>query len=330
MGRRGYRRFLVGATMVLLPLLAACTPTEHSTLAPKTQSARDIYELMQILFIAGVIVFVLVEAALIYTIFAFRERREIKGLASQSHGNTKLEIAWTIAPALLVAFLATMTYRTQAKVTSFPENPFIVKAIGHQWWWEFQYPELGIYTANDLYLPVNRDIQVDLTSVDVIHSFWVPRLMGKTDNLPGHTNRLWFRTEEVGEYLGHCAEFCGEQHAIMRFRVLVQEPTEFDTWVAAMKTAPATPPASAGICQGCHAFDATRPIALGPNLRNYGDRPTIGAGAAPNDPANLKRWLHNPEEVKSGNFMSTQIKPNTLTDQQIEELTNYLLSLKAK
>jgi cytochrome c oxidase subunit 2 len=330
-------RLLVIA-LLLLPVLAACGSTPQTTLEPQSERADQIYDLFKIFFWAGIAVFVVVETILVLVIIRFRERKRKDGLASEMHGNTKLEIAWTIAPAVLVAFLATATYQTQAKVQREPENPLIITAIGHQWWWEFNYdaPLAELHTANELYVPQGREIKVLLESADVIHSFWVPRLMGKTDMLPGHTNRLYFNARDVGTYEAQCAEFCGEQHAVMRFKVVVLPAAEFDAWAAAMKTPAAEPPASFAICFSCHVVNAEQNNPRAPNLRNFGDRGTIAAGALPLSPENLARWLHNPEEVKSGNFMTTVIKPAigdqpaTLNETQVNELVQYLMGLKVR
>ncbi|GIV96436.1 MAG: cytochrome c oxidase subunit 2 [Herpetosiphonaceae bacterium] len=328
MGRRAQLRLLAVALLLLLPVLAACGTEPQSILDPKSNNAREIHNLGKIFYWSALAVFVLVEGALVYTIIRYRQSKNPEPF--HIHGNTKVEIAWTIAPAILVAFLAIMTYSTQAKITTFPENPFVVRAIGHQWWWEFEYPELGISTAGDMYIPAGRDIKVELQSKDVVHSFWVPKLMGKTDTLPGLTNYLWFNAEEPGEYYGQCAEFCGEQHALMRFKVIARPQAEFDAWAAAMKEPPPAPPQSAGLCLGCHTFDATKPSTVGPNLRNFGSRAWIAAGALENTPEHLAAWLHNPEAVKPGNLMSTVVKPGVLTDAQIQELVTYLERLKVE
>src|SRR5690606_18489268 len=148
--------------------------------------------------------------------------------ARQIHGNTRLEVVWTILPVVVLAAIAAPTFNTIRDITgAAPDGALEVVATGHQWWFEFEYPEQGFITANEMHIPVGRAVDITLLSNDVIHSFWVPRLMGKVDMVPGHANRLWFTPEEPGVYLGQCAEFCGLSHANMRFRVVVHSEEDF-------------------------------------------------------------------------------------------------------
>ena len=214
-----------------------------------------------------------------------------------------------------------------------PDDSLEVVATGHQWWFEFEYPGLGVTTANELHIPVGQSVNVELRSTDVIHSFWVPRLSGKVDMVPGHDNRLWFTPEEPGVFLGQCAEFCGTSHANMRFRVFVDTQEDFDAWVA-QQAADALPPegelATAGqtiattICAACHTIRGTNAAGqIGPDLTHVGSRTTIASGILENTPENLRAWITNPPAEKPGSLMP--VLP--LTDEQIVQVSEYLLGL---
>jgi cytochrome c oxidase subunit 2 len=303
------------------------------------------------------IVFVVVEGLLIYSVVRYRRRPE-DGIPLQIHGNKPVEIAWTIIPALIVLFLATMTFRTQSLLVQPVKNPLHVTVIGHQWWWEFRYPDYQVVTANELHLPANRDVEFRLESVDVIHSFWIPRLFGKTDVIPGHVNTLTFTPENTTSPIfvrGECAEFCGGTHAQMGMYAVVEPQAQFDSWAkqqqakanppagvtqgaaAPQANAQATSPAARGYalfktkgCVGCHSI-AGYPEAkglIGPNLTHVASRSNIVAGWLPNTPANLQRWLRDPNAVKPDNIMGTAIKAGTLKEDEIAALSTYLESLK--
>jgi cytochrome c oxidase subunit 2 len=308
-----------------------------------------------------VIVFVLVEGALLVAVFRFRDdegRREAKHV----HGNTILEISWTIAPAIILVLIAVPTIRTIWEVDRPTTDPdaLLVEAVGRQWWWEFRYPELGIVTANEMHVPVGRTIDLRLTSGDVIHSFWFPRAGGKRDVIPGHENHLWFKMDSVGVFPGQCAEFCGLSHALMKMELVSESPEEFEAWVALQQQpavgtqeqptepAPGQPapeeqpedplgPELRAIldagnqafmqsgCIACHKIDGTAAAGvLGPDLTHVGSRRTIAAGILDNTPENMARWLRNPAEIKPGVLM-----PNmNLDEDTIRTLVAYLESLK--
>lgn len=249
--KRLWRLLSIFALLLAMVALAACGQMYE---APQTMFSRqgssssEILTLYNVFFWAAVGVFVVVEGALVYSVFRYRRRPE-DGIPVQLHGNQPIEIAWTIAPALLVLFLATMTFRTQSVLVAPSQDPVRVRVIGHQWWWEFQYPDYNIVTANELHLPENRDIEFALESVDVVHAFWFPRLGGKTDVIPGHTNRLNFRAFPTGEPVlirGECAEFCGGTHAQMAMWAVVEPQASFDAWVRQQQ---AEAPVPAGITQ---------------------------------------------------------------------------------
>lgn len=323
-------------------LLSACSTTvPNTTLAPTTQFGRQIDSLWDILLIAGIVVFVIVEVALLYVLFRFRGR-ESDPRPKQVHGNTVLEITWTLIPALVLVFIAVPTVRTIFS-TQAPPGPSAlqVEVIGHQWWWEFRYPQYGITTANELYLPVGRTVNFALSTADVLHSFWIPQLGGKRDLISNDTNYISFAAESAYVWNGFCAEFCGASHANMRFRAFTVPPAEFERWVLHQKSPPAiaggtsfTVPvlprhaipttsvsadlkvaATAGdamrgaavyktsACIGCHTIAGVSPGVIGPNLTHIGSRTTIAAALYPNDFQHLARWIKNAPVMKPGSLM---------------------------
>ena len=233
------------AALGLLALaLTGCRPEQYpqTTLLPLSDFARigDAVQDQTLYWAIGV--FVLVEGALLYAMFRFRGRPDDPE-PKQVHGNTAIEILWTLIPALILAAIAVPTVKGIFKTNQTPaDDPLTIEVIGHQWWWEFRYPEYQIVTANQLYIPVGRTVSLKQTSADVIHSFWPPRFAGKRDVFPGRETRLWFKAEAAGEYPGQCGEFCGIQHGRMSFRIMAQDAAEFDGWVAHMKSLGPKPP----------------------------------------------------------------------------------------
>ncbi|HEY0971630.1 MAG TPA: cytochrome c oxidase subunit II, partial [Gemmatimonadales bacterium] len=239
---RPRRLFGFGLAAVLALALAACSQDyPNSTFNPNTDLNADIDFLFDRLMFWGTIVFVLVEVMLVWTIIKFR-RRDGKAEPKQIHGHTLLEILWTAIPALILVFIAVPTVRTIFR-TQAPAAPgsLQVEVIGHQWWWEFRYPELGIVTANEIYVPHGRTVNFALKTQDVLHSFWIPQMGGKRDLISNRTNYMWFTPDSTmlsgaQVWNGFCAEFCGVSHANMKFRVVTVSPEQFDRWVAHQKT----------------------------------------------------------------------------------------------
>ena len=298
-------------------VVAGCSPDHYAqtALRPISDFARIGDDIQTTTFKWAVLVFVLVEGALLYAIFRFRGKPGDPEPA-QVHGNTTVEIIWTIIPALILAAIAVPTVRGIFQTNTTPaEGALEIRVIGHQWWWEFRYPTFNITTANELHIPVGQTISLRMETGDVVHSFWNPRFAGKRDVFPNRETRLWFKAEEAGEYPGQCAEFCGIQHARMAFRVRAQSAEEFQAWAAHMQTLKAHPPAPAPTageklflskgCVGCHslnAYDAPKGM-IGPNLANVGARTYIGAGTLQNTDENLARWIQNPQLIKQGVLM---------------------------
>ncbi|MHB0979518.1 MAG: cytochrome c oxidase subunit II [Thermoleophilia bacterium] len=303
-----------------------------SILRPETPQAEEIKSLAFSLFVISAIILFGVEAVLLTAIIRYRGRPE--EAASQTHGDNMIEALWTLIPAVLIIIIFVMTVRTMDSV-DLPGGDVNLKVVGHQWWWEVQYPDEGFVTANEIHVPEGREIGIDLESADVIHSFWVPQIGGKTDLVPGHTNHTGFLAATPGRYLGECAEFCGLQHAHMRFWLVVESPAEFSAWVKRQQgpaTEPTDPAAVRGKeiffsmpCAGCHAIRGTDAAgALGPDLTHLASRPTIGAGTLDNTAENLRRWLRDPQAAKPGNLMPTP----KLDESQLEDLAAYLEGLE--
>jgi cytochrome c oxidase subunit II len=314
-------------------LLAACTQDyPYNSLAPEGPVADKQAELYWLVFWIAVGVFVIVEGLLVYALYRFR-RRGPDDTPRQIHGNTRLEILWTIIPALLLAGVAVPTVGTIFDLAQTPTDALEVRVTAHQWWWEVEYPSLDVVTANEIHVPTDQPVAFTLESKDVIHSFSVPRLAGKQDVIPGRTNTLTIVAPRAGTYFGQCQEFCGLSHAQMRFRVVAQEPGDFQAWVDGQRQ-PATsmPPAEientvTGTCMSCHTITGvgeslgTRPA---PDLTHLAGRETIAAGLLNNDPEDLARWLANPPGLKAGSKMPDY----DLTDDQIDALVEYLQTLE--
>ena len=347
----------------LLLLAAACTPSHpQSTFDTLGPVAREQAVVFWIIFALGALVFVIVEGIILYAVFKYR-RRPGDGDPEQIHGNNTLEITWTVIPAVILVVAAIPTLMVLYSTTISPEPPekggFVVEATGHQWWFEFYYPAYDLTTANEMHIPVDEVINVDLRSKDVIHSFWVPKLAGKVDMIPNNDNTLWLKGEREGEYYAQCAEFCGVSHANMRFKVVVESWDEFNAWVEAQladAASPVDPLAKEGedlfmgqdtFCFRCHAVRGTRLARgiIGPDLTHVASRRHLAAGLLDNTEddsdavsgallqENLREWLTDPDAVKPGNIMyrdgevyNGTIPP--LTEYQIDALVAYLLTLK--
>jgi cytochrome c oxidase subunit 2 len=272
---------LASMLAVLGLILAGCSPEHYpqTSLKPLTDFARIGDDLMMTTFWWALGVFILVEGALLYAIFRFQGK---PGDAEprQIHGNTTVEIIWTAIPALILAAIAVPTVKGIFATAAVPHGEALtVEVIGHQWWWEFRYPDLHITTANELHIPVGQTVATKMGTIDVVHSFWAPSFAGKRDVFPNRETRLWFKAEQAGEYSGQCAEFCGIQHGRMAFRVKAQTPEEFQAWVSHMQTLGAKPAATAAAAPAAPTAPV-RTASAGATVA-----PSQGAPAAPSDPA---------------------------------------------
>jgi cytochrome c oxidase subunit II len=308
---------------------------------PASTPADSIHQLSVFVLVIAGLIFLVVFSLLVYAVGKFRHRASEDGREPpQVYGSNQMELAWTVVPVLIVLVLFFATARVIHSIQQAvpPPGTIRVTAIGHQFWWEFRYPELGVVTANELHVPVSDPARrtptfVTLLSADTDHSFWVPQLAGKTDLIPNRINSIWIEPHETGMYVGQCAQYCGTQHAKMLLRVYVESPEQFSQWIAAEKEqAHSAGAVAAGrdifektACVNCHAISGT--IAdgrFGPDLTHLMSRETIAAGAAPNTHESLKLWIHNPDSIKPGSLMPAM----NLTDHDLEAVTAYLESLR--
>jgi cytochrome c oxidase subunit 2 len=273
--------------------------------APASTPAESIFGLSIFVFSTVAGIFVVVFALLVYAVVRFRSQSSSRTEPAQIYGSTQVELAWTVIPVLIVValFLAATRVILAVQNAPHPRNAIEVTVIGHQYWWEYRYPGLNIVTANELHVPISDPAHptptfLTLLSADTDHSFWVPRLGGKTDLIPNHPNHMWIDPHETGLFLGQCAQYCGTQHAKMLLRVYVQSREEFDRWVHEQQQ---TPQAGASVgervfrstaCVNCHTVLGTPAKGkFGPDLTHLMTRDTIAAGAAPNTPERLRLWI---------------------------------------
>ncbi len=353
--RRSGRR-ATGALLALLALaLTGCTfqsGDPQDTLTVASEFNERIFSLYALVFWLAMAVFIVVEILLIYSVIRFR-RRPGDPLPPQMHGNNKLEVAWTIAPALLLVIIAIPTLRTIIDTNRFlaegaaPPDAVQVRVVGWQFWWQVEYPELGVVTANEIHVPVGRlalftleaaapnpDAPEGFKEGSPQHSFWIPQMGGKQDILPTRVNKLSFTPRATGTFAGQCAELCGTSHANMRLRLVVHEQADFDAWVAQQRQQVAAPTdetlrrgqTNFGRCIACHTIAGTNAQGtVAPDLTHFGSRQTI-AGIVDNTDENLRRWIENPSALKPGVKMPAfgdQLRP-----QDLDALVAYLRSLK--
>ncbi len=375
--RRGFAsRLMTLGTLAVTAILVltACGPDElkpYSTTSPASPIGDQIQDLYKLVFWLALIVFIGIQFVIVYASMRFRKKETTGNRPPQIHGNTRLEIAWTIIPAvvLLVILIPTITTMYDED-NALADSNMTVDVYAKQWWWEIHYSadqdqggkKLDVVTANELHLPEGRNVKIRLHSNNVIHSFWVPRLAGKMDVIPGHVNEISITPQKSGDFYGECAEFCGAQHAWMRFKVIVQPEQQFYGWINDWRTGNLVTttqdgtlpegvvraPAKFSLCLACHQVNGAQgsvPVdavvspdskvagigALanyGPNLTNVGCRSTIAAGMLNNNVENVTKWLEDPASVKPGNYMSTVIKKGTLTPEEAHQLAVFLESLK--
>jgi cytochrome c oxidase subunit 2 len=326
---------------VMIFVLAGCS-LEAGPLNPKGPVGEGQLELIKLSLFIMIFVLIVVFAIFFYVLFRFRQRKGQNHIPEQVEGSHKLELIWTVIPLLLLFILAVPTVAQTFKLAqdySEYEEAVKVRVIAHQFWWEFEYPELGIRTAQDLWIPTGKVVQFELMSTDVLHSFWIPALGGKTDTNPGGiVNKMYLQADEPGIYKGKCAELCGASHALMDFKAIAVSEAEFNAWVADM-TEPVTVAEEfqageeifAAKCLQCHAITPNGP-GFGPNLNNFADRELV-AGFRPNDTEWLTKWIVNPQDVKEGNMMPAfgmEFAPEGqgLTDEEIDAVVKYLQQLK--
>src|SRR5262245_122220 len=336
-------------TLLAGVLLAAalCNAGEHQANAvpsifdPRSTPAESIRHLSFFVLSVTGLIFLVVFILLTVAIVKFRRKSGDGGREpAQVYGSTQIELAWTVIPVLIVAVLFAATARVIHAIQDAPKPAGAVEvtAIGHQFWWEFRYPALGVVTANELHVPVSDASHptptfLKLLSADTDHSFWIPQLAGKTDLIPNHPNETWLDPHETGLFLGQCAQYCGTQHAKMLLRVYVDTAENFNAWIRAQKQL-ANPgdkePAGRQVfettaCVNCHAVGGTNGTGrFGPDLTHLMSRRTIAAGAAENTPENLRLWLQNPDAIKTGSLMPAM----KLSDAELDALVRYMETLR--
>jgi cytochrome c oxidase subunit 2 len=334
------RRHVLAVTAAAVALLStACVSNTElnpqTAFNPRSDYANEGLNLFIGIIIAGVVVGVLVEAVLIATAIRYR-RRGGDALPPQIHGNTIIEVLWTTGPVIVVGailfFTLPLIFSSQAPA---PSSSMNIDVTGHQFWWEFGYPDANVVTATELHLPVGQTVNLVLHSDDVIHSFWVPALGGKRDAFPGHTNFIWLTPDSVGEFPGQCFQLCGYSHGNMREWAIIQSPAEFQSWLTSQQR-PAAQPTDANAmeggqlfqtrgCAACHTITGTPAQGkVGPNLTHVAGRGWIAGAVLQNNAPNLREWLKDPPAVKPGSIM-----PNLgLNDHELDVLVAYLQSLQ--
>jgi cytochrome c oxidase subunit 2 len=345
--RRFRAPYVRAASLTLLAFFAhyafaAGPQSTPSIFAPASTPADEIRSLSHFaLEITGAI-FLVVGGLLAYVVVRFRARsgEEDSHEPAQIYGSNQVELAWTVIPVLIVVVLFLTTARMIFAIQDAPKPKAAldVTVVGHQFWWEFRYPTLGITSANELHVPLSstsnpKPTYLKLLSADVVHSFWVPQLSGKIDLLPNQENQLWIDPLQPGMYVGQCAQFCGVQHAKMLLRVYVDTPEQFDAWVKNQQQAGAQDAqAAAGrrvfetqACMNCHTVRGTAATGrFGPDLTHFMSRDTLASGAVKNTPDNIRTWIKDPSILKPGALMPAM----QLSDEQIDQLTAYMETLK--
>ena len=331
--RRGAARaLLLGALLALVVVAAGCGADSPDIFRPGGSAGEEIKTLSFQIFAILAVVLVTVWGLLTFVIIKYRRRPESE--VSKTRGNLKIEIVWTLIPAIIVTVLFVLTVQATRQI-DLPDRGAQFTAVGHRWWWEFDFSEQGFKTANEVYVAAARITSIDVESVDVIHSFWVPQMGGKVDMIPGRVNHIRFVPLKEGEYLGECSEFCGEQHGKMRFLFVVVSAEEYSAWVhdqAEPAEQPTGAEAVAGgkliqtiACGSCHTIRGTPSKGtFGPDLTHFGSRRGIAAYTLPNTPENLLAWLQDPQAIKPACTMPTV--PLPLREQQ--QLVAYLEELK--
>lgn len=363
----------LAASLFLLVFLTACDGArqQQSILNPEGPRAESVHGLWLLMLILGSIVWILVTVATIVAVVRRRRSREDVDQTTEgedSYGATgegpswarsrgnKAQTLWIVAfagaivPAVVILIVTAVSTIVLRDIDpNEAGDGTVVEVTGHQYWWEVRYPGLDVITANEIHIPVGERVELQVNSSDVIHSFWVPELSGKMDMIPGRSNSIWLEADEPGIYWGQCSEYCGEQHAKMRFVVVAHQPEEFSGWISAQQETaepPTLPTAKtdepplveesevlargrevfmSSSCVYCHAINGTAAAGeVGPDLTHLASRETLAAGVLPNDRGNLAGWILNPQSIKPGALM-----PGTdLDGDELQALLTYLESLE--
>jgi cytochrome c oxidase subunit 2 len=311
---------------------------------PAATPAHSIFGLSMLVLSVTLGIFLLVGSLLLYVLIRYRQRpSDSEREPAQIYGSDQIELSWTVIPILIVVmlFLSTTRVILDTQAAPKPSGALDVTVIGHQFWWEYRYPKLGVVTANELHVPISDPANptptyLALSSADTDHSFWVPRLAGKTDLIPNRRNTMWIDPQEAGLYLGQCAQYCGTQHAKMLLRVYAQSPEDFAAWIKqqqrpAEQDVSANPTAAEGrsvflnsACINCHTVAGTVATGrFGPDLTHLASRDTIASGPVQNTPENLRKWIADPNSMKPGVLMPSM----HLNDHDLDVITAYLTTL---
>lgn len=333
-----HKGFLVLSAQALL----AGSPT--NIFDPAATPARSIFGLSMLVLSVTLAIFLIVGGLLLYALIRFRHRSSDSGHEpAQIYGSNQIELSWTVIPILIVVMLFLSTTRViwQTEAAPKPASAVDVTVIGHQFWWEYRYPKLGVVTANELHIPISNPQKpspafLEMSSADVAHSFWIPRLAGKTDLIPNRVNTMWIDPPVAGLYLGQCAQYCGTQHAKMLLRVYAESPENFTAWVKqqqqpANSDLSGNPLAEEGraiflrnACTSCHTVSGTSATGrFGPDLTHLASRDTIASGPIENTPQNLRKWIDDPNIMKPGSLMPSM----HLNDHDLDAITAYLAML---
>ena len=337
--------FWILTFLLTQPGLYAGEKTDHalvtSIFTPESAPAHSIVHLAHFVLAITAMIFAVVFSLIVYVVARFRRRSNDDGKEpAQVYGSNPVETAWTVLPLIIVVVLTVTTARVIHEIQDplKPSDALDVQVIGHQFWWEIRYPKYGIVTANEIHVPLSRAQKrtptfLDLRSADVTHSFWVPRLAGKTELVPNKINTMWIEPERTGLFLGQCAKYCGTQHSLMLLRVYVDSQEEFEGWVKEQQTLAVSAPAVAGgrrvfernSCINCHALNGTAGDGrFGPDLTHLMSRDTLASGVVKNTAENLRAWIKTPNQFKPGVLMPAM----NLNDQELDEIVAYLVTLK--
>ena len=336
-GRVWVRLAILAVAGVLSGVAFSHSVAGQSILEPATDSARRVADLWWLMFWLGTVIFVVVMLLLLYAVSRGRRDKTDRDL-SNSRRQSMVIGGGVAVPLIVLAVVFGYTLHTLTGLADDrSSNDWTVEVVGHQFWWEVRYPGEEVVTANEIHIPAGEPVEFQLTSSDVIHSFWVPELYGKLDMMPDTTTRVTITADEPGRYRGQCAQFCGVQHANMALFIVAQEPDEFSSWLDGQRElAEAPPPGSAlergkevflsSSCVYCHAVrGAGNPASgeLGPDLTHLASRETIAAGILENTQGNLAAWIVDPQHIKPGNKMPAV----NMTSEELLALLGYLNSL---
>ncbi len=327
-------RWRAHATVGLLGLvLASCGGHAPSMLNGHGPEARRVSGVWWLMFAMAAVVYVVVGG---FIVVGIRRGRGSKPTKKAPKDDTFVWLGGIVAPVIILAVIAVVTINTTQDLRNPQRGELRIAVVGERWWWDVSYPGTGVRTANEIHIPVGRPVDIELTSDNVIHSFWVPQLAGKVDTIPGQPNHLRLTASEAGTYRGACAEYCGIEHAHMSFLVIADSPVDFERWMARRSSGAGLTPTSEEAaqgerifmretCAGCHTVRGTQARAVvGPDLSDFGSRQWIGSVTVANTPENLAAWITNPQTIKPGNLMP----PSSLSPDEVTAVVAYLEGLK--